>query len=79
MNSADGDYGGWAILNSGTIGNITGDFIGNYARDGGAISNSDTIGNITGDFIGNSGWAIYNYYNSTIIPAGRFLTTTAAQ
>ena len=70
-------YGG-AIDNSGTIGNITGDFIGNYASSeddvyGGAIYNdSGIIGNITGDFIGNyasgfrvSGGAIYNF-NSTI-------------
>ena len=70
-------YGG-AIYNSGTIGNITGDFIGNYASssgaDGGAIYNSGTIGNISGDFIGNyvssshfpSGGAIYNGENGTI-------------
>ena len=53
-------YGG-AIYNhrNGTIGNITGDFIGNYtsssAASGGAIYNGYkcTIGNITGDFIGN--------------------------
>ena len=54
-------YGG-AIHNSyGTIGNITGDFIGNYASGsssvnyayGGAIYNSGTIGDVTGDFIGN--------------------------
>ena len=56
---------GGAIYNSdtGTIGNITGNFIGNYASkstgptngtvSGGAISNSGTIGNITGNFIGN--------------------------
>ena len=57
---------GGAIYNSdtGTIGNITGNFIGNYAskgavysvRDaayGGAIYNDGTIGNITGNFIGN--------------------------
>ena len=58
-------YGG-AIGNCGTssyqavIGDITGDFIGNYASGysayGGAIYNSDaTIGDITGDFVGN--WA----------------------
>ncbi len=45
------------------IGNITGDFIGNYATSindeafdeayGGAIGNVGNIGNITGDFIGN--------------------------
>ena len=61
-------YGG-AIYNgeNGTIGDITGDFIGNYASAtvttttsysgayayGGAIYNSGTIGNIIGDFIGN--------------------------
>ena len=55
--SADGG----AIYNYETIGNITGDFIGNYATTtssnayGGAIYNdvNGTIGNITGDFIGN--------------------------
>lgn len=57
-------YGG-AIYNSGSIGNITGDFIGNVATSGGsAIFNTGTIGNITGDFIGNvaksGGSAIYN-------------------
>ena len=66
---------GGAIHNSqGTIGNITGDFIGNYAKSysdyafGGAIYNSrGTIGDITGDFISNYaqgknayGGAIYN-------------------
>ena len=62
---------GGAIYNdSGTIGNITGDFIGNTASAGGAIfNNNSTIGNITGDFIGNTasaGGAIYNQYNGTI-------------
>lgn len=50
-------YGG-AIFNQGSsakLGDITGDFIGNYAAaGGGAIYNYDgTIGDITGDFIGN--------------------------
>ena len=61
-------YGG-AIYNGGTIGDITGHFIGNsagYYGGGGAIYNgyNSTIGDITGDFIGNSaksyGGAIYN-------------------
>ena len=70
----DGDANGGAIYNSGEIGNITGDFIGNYATstdgdaNGGAIFNIDgTIRDITGDFIGNyasgssaRGGAIYN-------------------
>ena len=65
---------GGAISNSnGSIGNITGDFIGNYVHGslssyGGAIYNyRGTIGDITGNFIGNnasglaaSGGAIYN-------------------
>ena len=71
-----GSNKGGAIYNNGTIGDITGDFIGNcvsstnnkYGADGGAIDNSETIGNITGDFIGNyasgssstKGGAIYN-------------------
>ncbi|MBR6722104.1 hypothetical protein IKL64_01465, partial [bacterium] len=55
-------YGG-AIYNSGTIGDISGNFIGNYASTtssygnayGGAIHNesNNTIGDITGNFIGN--------------------------
>ena len=59
-------YGG-AIYNDGTIGNIAGNFIGNYASSsypistssssysasGGAIFNSGSIVNITGDFVGN--------------------------
>ncbi len=64
-------YGG-AIFNAknAAIGDITGDFIGNYAYGskeayGGAIFNAEnaTIGNITGDFIGNyasDGGAISN-------------------
>ena len=67
------EEGGGAIYNNGTIGNITGNFIGNISNDfgfdnwsgvGGAIyNNHGEIGNITGDFIGNSagiGGAIYN-------------------
>ena len=54
-------YGGAIYNSSGTIGNITGDFIGNYVSStsvsayGGAIYNYDdgTIDDITGDFIGN--------------------------
>ena len=50
---------------SSTIGNITGDFIGNYTSSsssssyaqGGAIINSGTIGNISGDFIGNHAYS----------------------
>ena len=58
-------YGG-AIYNDGVIGNIIGDFIGNYVSAtttsssytkayayGGAIYNDGVIGNIIGDFIGN--------------------------
>ena len=53
---------GGVIYNMGTIGDITGDFSGNYAQStsgfaqGGAIYNSgsnSTIGDITGDFSGN--------------------------
>ncbi len=65
--SADYGTSGGAIYNLGTIGGITGDFIGNYAqgslsststsslRDvvGGAIRNGGSIGDITGDFTGN--------------------------
>ena len=57
---------GGAIYNGsdGTIGDITGDFIRNYASIGGALYNSmSTQKNITGDFIGNhsrEGGAIYS-------------------
>lgn len=48
---------GGAIANNASIGNITGNFIGNYASGeyayGGAISNDGEISDITGDFIGN--------------------------
>ncbi len=59
-NSADGG----AIYNRGTIGDITGDFIGNHAGNGGAIDNSETIGNITGDFIGNCVSSTNNQYGA---------------
>ncbi len=67
-------YGG-AIRNTGTIGNITGDFIGNYASSeddvyGGAIRNTGTIGNITGDFIGNYASGSYDAYGGAIYNAG---------
>lgn len=57
------------IHNNGTMGDITGDFVGNSANgDGGAISNVYQIGDITGNFIGNKavgeyeakGGAVYN-------------------
>ena len=86
---------GGAISNTNsTIGDITGDFIGNYAKSenreakGGAIYNdyNSTIGNITGDFIGNTsasdysyGGAISNYGNSTIGDiTGDFIGNTAS-
>ena len=53
--------------NSSIIGNITGDFIGNYAyisdsfSAGGAIYNSGTIGDITGNFIGNYDYSNYSF------------------
>lgn len=54
------NYGIWGQPESTSIGNITGNFIGNYARTffedvhGGAIYNEySTIGNITGNFINN--------------------------
>ena len=76
---------GGAIYNFGTIGDITGDFIGNYASSagtgtysyayGGAIYNNGTIGNITGDFIGNYASANYSaaggaIYNSSSAEIG---------
>lgn len=66
-----GAYGA-AIYNhsTGKIGNITGDFISNYASsaftDGGAILNDGSIGEISGNFMynyatgGSNGGAIYN-------------------
>ena len=71
---------GGAIYNEGTIGDITGDFIGNYAlstsesngypspeASGGAIYNlNGTIGNITGDFISNYAEANVNAYGGAI-------------
>ena len=69
IGNSTSDCGGAICNDYGTIGDITGDFIGNSASAGGAIFNSDgTIGNITGDFIGNSsdgnGGAIYNHDSS---------------
>ncbi|MBE6448902.1 MAG: hypothetical protein E7018_06385, partial [Alphaproteobacteria bacterium] len=84
VNSGSRYAEGGAIYNyiGGTIGDITGDFIGNYAysqdyANGGAIDNEygSHIGDITGDFIDNyvysgngsaSGGAIYNYTGGTI-------------
>lgn len=61
------------IHNNGTMGDITGDFVGKRAdSDGGAIYNGyyGVMGNITGDFVGNSasnyGGAIVNLYNAQI-------------
>ena len=79
--------GGAIFNNYVTIGDITGDFIGNYAQDssgvsGGAIHNFEgTIENITGDFIGNyaqssyeaSGGAIYNSYGTIGDITGDFI------
>ena len=78
-------YGG-AIYNSGTIGSIVGDFVGNSASgssaSGGAIYNYRTIGSIVGDFVGNyasstsssaSGGAIYNYYGTIDSIVGDFV------
>ena len=53
------------LFNSGTVNNITGDFINNNAGYGGAVyNNTGTIDHITGDFIGNTSHgyagAIYN-------------------
>ena len=61
MQNANHNAFGGAIDNYGTIGNITGHFIGNYAEttnnqsQGGAIYSAynTKIGDITGDFVGN--------------------------
>lgn len=79
---------GGAIANNASIGNITGNFIGNYASGeyayGGAISNRGNIDNITGDFIGNyavgsgeyaeaAGGAIANSYGEIKNITGNFI------
>ena len=69
IGNSTSDCGGAICNDYGTIGDITGDFIGNSASAGGAIFNCDgTIANITGYFIGNSsggsGGAIYNHDSS---------------
>ena len=69
-------YGGAIYNEEGTIGNITGDFIGNYASGneiayGGAIYNEEgTIGNITGDFIGNYASGNDDVYGGAIANGG---------
>ena len=74
-----GSVGGAIYNYRGTIGNITGDFIGNYTDyEGGAIYNYyGTIGDITGDFIGNSansyGGAIFNDYGTIGDITGNFI------
>ncbi len=81
--SSYSSYGG-AIYSDGIIGNIVGDFIGNYSYSysyssyGGAISNSAKIEDITGDFIGNYADAYSSFkfsyggaiYNSGIATIG---------
>ena len=79
---------GGAIANNASIGNITGNFIGNYASGeyayGGAISNDGEISDITGDFIGNyaagsgeyaeaAGGAIDNSYGEIKNITGNFI------
>ena len=74
-------FGGAISNSSGNIGDITGDFSGNYAKSdasyaqGGAIYNDGIIGDITGDFTDNyaqstssyaQGGAIYNYGAMTL-------------
>jgi len=64
-NSATNSPGG-AIMNSYTIGNITGNFIGNYSGYGaGAIYNSGTIGTITDSFEGNYVMITFTSYSPT--------------
>ena len=83
---------GGAIENSATIGDISGNFVYNYAPNGaGAIYNEGTTGNVTGNFIGNytglaradqlgHGGAIYNYKNATMgNVSGNFIGNVAGQ
>ena len=83
---------GGAIKNEGQVGNIAGDFIGNFANGGGggAIYNTAEIKNITGNFVNNhlavnvraqSGGAIYNEGTIGAIAGdfiGNYVTTTQA-
>ena len=69
------DFGAAIYNNRGTIGDITGDFIGNYvsgnfSASGSAIFNSGTIGDITGNFIGNNASANSNALGSAISNGG---------
>lgn len=80
---------GGAIYNTGIIGNVNSDFIGNVASDtkfskGGAIYNNGTIGNIIGDFIDNNavgtssyGGAIYNDRSTIKDIVGNFINNSA--
>ncbi len=71
-------YGGAIYNKNGTIGNITGSIVGNYAKGdtsvyGGAIYNegsTGSIGDINGDFIGNFGMTIGNYATASMYAYG---------
>ena len=73
-NSAGSSGGAIANDDSGEIGDITANFVGNSSLQGGAIYNwTGTIDNINGDFIGNSadlsGGAIFNHGDITLTNA----------
>lgn len=61
---------GGAIANDASIGNITGNFIGNYSIGelsiGGAIYNDDKIDSINGNFIGNYSEGRYEVFGGAI-------------
>ncbi len=70
------------LFNSGTVNNITGDFINNNAGYGGAVyNNTGTIDHITGDFIGNTSHgyagAIYNSTGKINNITGNFIGNSA--
>ncbi len=72
------------LFNSGTINNVTGDFINNNAAFGGAVyNNTGTIDHITGDFIGNTSHgyagAIYNSTGKINNITGNFIGNSASR
>ena len=93
VTSPSGGYGG-AIYNSGSITDITGDFIknssnctGTYLALGGAIYNNGEIGKISGNFINNTttsssnrvaGGAIYNSSGKVGDITGNFIGNSIA-
>ena len=69
-----------AIYNTGKLGNVTGDFIGNYTMSvmtgvygqgyGGAIFSNNEIGDITGDFINNFASSVTTDHSGNPVDGG---------